>query len=245
MPDSSDFWYRLGYALESARRGQAKASLDAIARSAVAPRRKDGRLSLRKPEPEVHAPPAGDSGSDEHIGSGALDLLLAASTGTVVSRLLSAWPAKRRPTLVRLLRAAAAGASATLLRELLDPLLQGKAQLPSFDDGLGDRLTAGAARGLVYGGVVDPRLPGPAMARGVTYAAAEYLLSPWGGLRKLVGTHAPYHRLPVVSNLLDDPKAGEEAFLDHLVFGVALGLLYGDGDGDGRAVRIGIGDDEV
>ena len=197
-------------------------------------------MSLRKPEP-AEATPAEDG------GSGALDLLLAASTGTVVSRLLSAWPAKRRPTLVRLMRAAAAGASATLLRELLEPLLQGKAQLPRFDEGFGDRLTAGAARGLVYGGVLDPRLPGPAMARGVTYAAAEYLLSPWGGLRGLVGKHAPYSRLPVVSNLLDDPEAGEEAFLDHLVFGLALGLLYGeDSGGDaGVSVKIGIGDDET
>ena len=243
MPDSSDFWYRLGYALESTRRGQAKASLDAIARSALAPRRKDGRLSLRKPERGADPPAATDAEAGEQDASGALELLLAAGTGTVVARLLSAWPAKRRPTLARLLRAAAAGASATLLRELLDPLLQGEARLPALDGDLGDRLTAGAARGLVYGGVVDPRLPGPAMARGVTYAAAEYLLSPWGGLRGLVGSHAPYHKLPVVSKLLDDPEAGEKAFLDHLVFGLALGLLYGDGDR--VALKIGIDDDEV
>ena len=154
-------------------------------------------------------------------------------------------PAKRRPTLVRLARAAAAGASATLLRELLEPLLEGEARLPSLDEGLGDRLTAGAARGLIYGGVVDPRLPGPPMARGLTYAAAEYLLSPWGGLRGVVGKHAPYRRLPVVSTLLDDPEAGEKAFLDHLVFGLALGLLYGEGDGEGISVRMGIDDDDV
>ena len=219
------------------------ASLDAIARSAVAPRRKDGRLSLRKPERAVDPAEESDAGSDGRETSGALDLLLAAGTGTVVARLLSAWPAKRRPTLVRLLRAAAAGASATLLRELLEPLLQGKTRLPSFDDGLGDRLTAGAARGLVYGGVVDPRLPGPAMARGLTYAAAEYALSPWGGLRGLVGSHSPYHKLPIVSKLLDDPEAGEKEFLDHLVFGLALGLLYGDGDR--VALKIGIDDDDV
>jgi hypothetical protein len=94
---------------------------------------------------------------------------------------------------------------------------------------------------LIYGGVVDPRLPGPAAARGAAYGAAEYLLSPWGGLRSLVGKHAPYRALPVVSTLLDDPQTGEEAFLDHLVFGVALALLYGEG-GD---LRIGIGDDDV
>ncbi|NNF39642.1 MAG: hypothetical protein HKN71_13305 [Gemmatimonadetes bacterium] len=245
MPDSSDFWYRLGYAVESARSGQAKASLDALARSAVEPRRKDGRSRLRKPEPDGADSAGSADDSSGEGGAAALNLLLAAGTGTIISRLLSAWPAKRRPTMVRLARAAVAGASATLLRELLEPMLQGKAELPELDEGLSDRLTAGAARGLVYGGVVDPRLPGPPIVRGITYAAAEYLLSPWGGLRAVIGKHAPYHKLPVVSKLLDDPVAGEDAFLDHLVFGLALGLLYGDGDGEGVAVRIGIGDDEV
>lgn len=186
----------------------------------------------------------GESDDEGESASGALDLLLAAGTGTAVSRLLAAWPARRRPTLVRLLRAAAAGASATLLRELLEPLIRGRAELPRFDPGTADRMTAGAARGLIYGGVLDPRLPGPAMARGLTFAAAEYLLSPWGGLRGVVGRHAPYRKLPVLSQLLDDPDAGEEEFLDHLVFGLALGLLYGEEDG-GVSVRIGIGDDET
>ena len=174
-------------------------------------------------------------------GSGALDLLLAAGTGTMVTRILRAWPARTSPSLTRLVRAGAAGAAATFLRELLDPLLRGDTRLPTWDEGLGERLTAGLARGLVYGAILEPRLPGPSLARGAAYGATEYLLSPWGGLRRTLGKNAPYARLPVVSGLLDDPEAGEEAFLDHLVFGVALGVLYG-GEDD---VRIGIGDDDT
>ncbi len=259
MPDSSDFWYRVGYALESARRGRTRASLDSIKRRAVATRDGDHRpASADKDEASRDGVPErlttmllgrgddrrGAPSDDDDATSGALDLLLAAGTGTAVSRLLAAWPARRRPTVVRLLRAAAAGASATLLRELLEPLIRGRVELPRFDEGTADRLTAGAARGLIYGGVLDPRLPGPPMARGVAFAAAEYLLSPWGGLRAVLGRHAPYRKLPVLSQLLDDPEAGEEAFLDHLVFGVALGLLYGEEDG-GVSVRMGIGSDDL
>lgn len=227
MPDRNDFWYRLGYALESARHGQARASLDALSSSPPPRREKDERSGLRKP------------GADDE-GSGALDLLLAAGTGTLLSRLLRAWPARRRAGASRLVRAAAAGAAATFLRELLAPLLEGRPALPEWDEAMADRLLAGAARGLVYGGILDPRLPGPAAARGAAYGTAEYLLSPWGGLRGLLRRHTPYRRLPVISSLLDEPEVGEEEFLEHLVFGVAMGLLYGEGDD----VRIGIVVDE-
>jgi hypothetical protein len=229
MPDRSDFWYRLGYALETARQGRTRAALDGFGARAVARPRKDAPSTRSEPE------------ADEGAGSGALDLLLAAGTGTLVSRLLRAWPARRSgPNLARLLRAGAAGAAATFLRELLDPLLRGDPRIPTWDEGLGDRLTAGVARGLIYGAVLDTRLPGPSLARGVAYGTTEYLLSPWGGLRRTLGKSVPYARLPVLSGLLDDPEAGEEAFVDHLVFGVALALLYGTED----ETRIGIGDDD-
>ncbi|MEK9500741.1 hypothetical protein [Gaopeijia maritima] len=228
MPDRTDLWYRLGYALESARHGQARASLDALTATRRSAPVKDAPARPPEPVPESGARPA------------PLDLLLAAGTGSLVTRLLGLWPERSRPGLGRLLRAAAAGAGATALRELLVPLLEGRVAPPEWDDESADRLLAGAARGLLYAGVLDPRLPGPAALRGAAYGAGEYLLTPWGGLRAVLGRHTPWRRLPVVSSLLDDPEGGEEAFLDHLAFGVLLGLLYGEGD----ELRIGIGIEE-
>ena len=228
MPDRSDIWYRLGYALETARQGRARASLDLLETGRSPRKRKDGAPTTNEPDAADETP------------TGALDLLLAAGTGTLVTRLLRAWPARRSPSLTRLVRAGAAGAAATFLRELLEPLLRGDPRLPTWDEGLGDRLTAGLARGLVYGAVLEPRLPGPGLFRGIAYGTTEYLMSPWGGLRSALGKNAPYAKLPVVSSLLDDPEAGEQAFLDHIVFGVALAVLYGNDD----ELRIGIGDEE-
>ncbi|NNK61665.1 MAG: hypothetical protein HKO98_00520, partial [Gemmatimonadetes bacterium] len=182
MPDRSDFWYRLGYALESARQGRARASLDTLAGTRVSRARHDGAPT--RSEPEGRRRLRSGDGEDASSGSGALDLLLAAGTGTMMTRVLRAWPARTSPSLTRLVRAGAAGAAATFLRELLDPLLRGDARLPTWDEGLGERITAGLARGLVYGAILEPRLPGPSLARGAAYGATEYLLSPWGGLRR-------------------------------------------------------------
>lgn len=227
MPDRTDIWYRLGYALESARQGQARASLEAL-----------GAARPSGPDNDESSPPAEPARDPGR--SAPLDLLLAAGTGSLVSRLLGLWPERSRPGAVRLVRAAAAGAGATALRELLMPLLEGRPATPEWDDESADRLLAGAARGLLYAAILDQRLPGPALLRGAAYGAGEYLLSPWGGLREVLGRHSPWRRLPMVSTLLDEPEVGEEAFVDHLVFGVILGLLYGEDD----ELRIGIGIDE-
>lgn len=227
MPDRTDLWYRLGYALESARHGQARASLDALS-------------GARSVGPVNDAPSRSAEPPREEKGPAPLDLLLAAGTGSLVTRLLKLWPERSRPGFVRLLRSAAAGAGATALREVLAPLLDGRLTAPRWDEDSADRLLAGAARGLLYAAILDQRLPGPAPLRGAAYGASEYILSPWGGLRELLGRHSPWRRLPMVSTLLDEPEVGEEAFVDHLVFGLILGLLYGEDDGD----RIGIGIDE-
>lgn len=224
MPDRTDIWYRLGYALESARHGQARASLDALTPSRRHPVLKDDPLPAAEPEEAAG-------------GASPLDFLLAAGTGTLVGRALRLWPERHQPGMPRMVRAAVVGAGATLLREILTPLLEGRPTVPQWDDESTDRLVAGAARGLLYAGILDPRLPGPAALRGAAYGVGEYLLSPWGGLREILGRHAPYRRLPLVSSLLDGPEVGEETFVDHLAFGVILGLLYGEGD----EVRMGIG----
>ena len=84
------------------------------------------------------------------------------------------------------------------------------------------------ARGLLYGALVEPRLPGPALVRGTLYGTLEYLVSPWGGLTALAGPGAPHRRIPLLASLFDDYQRSDDSFADHLVFGVALALLYGN-----------------
>jgi hypothetical protein len=86
---------------------------------------------------------------------------------------------------------------------------------------------AGAARGLLYAAVLEPRLPGTATLRGLLYGSLEFAVSPWGGLTSLLGERAPHRRIPMLRGLFDDYALGDDSYLDHLAFGVALALLYG------------------
>jgi hypothetical protein len=144
-------------------------------------------------------------------------------------------PARHTPGVLGLLRAGAGGAGAALLRELLDPLIRGEGGRPQLRAVASETLLAGAARGLVYAAMIEPRLPGPHALQGVLYGSLEYAVSPWGGLDALLGERAPHRRIPLVSGLFVDYALGEDSYLDHLAFGVALALLYGVGaDGSSR-----------
>jgi hypothetical protein len=94
-------------------------------------------------------------------------------------------------------------------------------------ENLPDRLLSGAARGLVFGAVAEPRLPGPPILRGLTWGGAEFLLSPLGGLPRFLLRHTPYGRLPLVQSAVKPEDHGEGDLLEHLVFGIALALLAG------------------
>lgn len=130
-------------------------------------------------------------------------------------------------TFTRLLRAGAAGAAAALLLDLVKPLLAGRAELPALDRDAGTRLLVGAGQGLLYGTVVEPRVPGPPLLKGAVFALAEYLADPAGGLSHILGVHLPHSRLPVVSDLLEDLEPHDREVLEHLAFGVTLAVLCG------------------
>jgi hypothetical protein len=234
MADSSDLWYRLGYALESARHGKPARSLRGLSA-----RRPPESARRAKDAPRKAAEPGGGHGGGQGAGEpSALDLALAAGAGTALARLLEVWPGRGGPGVIGLARAALAGAGAVLLRQTLAPLLEGELRAPTWSEGdMGERLAAGAARGLVYGGLVEPRLPGTPLLRGLGFGAAEWALSEWGGLRGIFAGHTPYRRLPVVGSALGDAQAGEDTLVDHLAYGAALALLYDAG------LRMGIGDD--
>jgi hypothetical protein len=130
---------------------------------------------------------------------------------------------------MRVAKGAAAGAAATFARELAGPLLRGRLEAPELGDGLPERIASGAARGALFAAVIDPRLPGPVALRGAVYAAVEYLLAPNGGLGRMIGSVAPWRIIPGADSVVKKLESGEETIIDHLVFGLALALMLGEG----------------
>ena len=206
MASDDNIWYRIGHALERARHSV--------------------------PAPPDIAPGSGDDGDDDggHLvprpDIPSSDELIAAGVTLLVDRALDGWGRRADPGIGGLVRAAAAGAVAALLVDLVRPLLRDDAALPGIDGETAGHMLAGLAQGLVYGGVVEPRVPGPALLKGALYGTAEYAVHPFGGLSGILGSHTPHRKIPFVGHLLDDLDGEDRAYLEHLVFGIALALIY-------------------
>jgi hypothetical protein len=145
----------------------------------------------------------------------------------VVAKALDVWRPRKRTGIMRILKAGAAGAGAALLTDLARALLTGRAQGPTMADRAVERALAGASQGLVYGLVVEPRIPGPPVLKGALYGTAEYAVDPVGGMGRLLGPHAPLRRAPVVAQVLEGIDVGERGYVEHVTFGIALAVLYG------------------
>ena len=208
-------WYQLGYALERARREPTGDRIRDLGRKLAAFRGEDqGSAPSRRD---------GDAARDDR----SVDWLVATVSGGVVAAALKGWRPRAQPGVALVARAAAAGAAAAVVLELGRELLRRERDWDV--EALTDRLLSGAARGLVYGAVAEPRLPGPPLLQGAVWGTAEFLLTPLGGLGRLLGRHTPYGRIPVVQTVLGgEPEA--EGFVDHLVFGIAMALLAGSAD---------------
>ena len=210
---SKSIWYQLGYALESARHGASSARSTAEARSV--PNRR-GKAA----DPE------------RRLISSTMDQLIATGAGILGDRLFSVLVGKRPGTL-RLTRAALAGAGAALALSLFRPGKNGTKEGGQTPYDPTEELLTGAARGMLYGAVLEPRLPGSPLLRGATFGVMEYVTSPFGGLDVILGASSPNRTMPIVAALLGPggsgvkPRAG--SIIDHVAFGVALGLLYGAG----------------
>lgn len=226
MDDQDNVFYRLGYTVEQARsaaRPGARAAAGGGDRGAKAVR------TLAERDPGRKNPPEAESDPMEHAPSGQNWSVVAAAGATaLIGRILESMPKKRRPGIKRLLRAGAAGAGAALVRELVRSYRAG-AGLSKQDiaDLAKDAVISGAARGLLYGVLVEPRLPGPAVVRGAAYGAIEHLVTPMGGLSQVVGAHAPHRNIPLLSDLLDEIGPSDETLLEHILFGVTMAALYG------------------
>jgi hypothetical protein len=174
-------------------------------------------------------------GADAPLEEGARALLpaaedlLASGLAAAVGRLLGSWGARRAPGLGDLLRAAAAGAAAMMAHDVLRPYL-GDARRPAAPPrDLVEGLLEGAGKGLVYGTVVEPRVPGPGLLKGVVYGSAEYAADASGGLSRLLRSLSPQGRVPGLARLLEDLDPHDRTLAEHLVFAVTLALLYGRG----------------
>jgi len=157
-----------------------------------------------------------------------------AAAGSAIASGVQRWVRRRRPTLQRLVRGAAAGAGAAGILTAARVLLRDGEPGPSkgVSTEVVDELLAGAGRGILYAAVLDPFLPGPPAVRGALVGIGDYLLAPWGGLFSRLSTLSPVAKLPVVGVLLEMGDAEDDPFLAFLLFGLALGILTGDPEGD-------------
>ncbi|HUF75874.1 MAG TPA: hypothetical protein VMM35_06330 [Longimicrobiales bacterium] len=211
MASEQSLWFHIGYALERAKHpAPAAKKLTGLAG------RGRGSEPLRR-----------DDATEEESGGISKDDLLTAGLVLAAGKLLDTWRPRHRTRFSTLLRSAVAGAGAALLLDLVRPLLAGRPSVGMLDEKTGGRVLAGAGQGLLYGSVVEPRLPGPALLKGALFGAAEFAADPAGGLSHVFGTHAPHRRLPALRSLLDDLDEHERTYLEHLTFGIALALLYG------------------
>ncbi len=210
---SKSIWYQLGYALESARHGASSARSAAQTRSA-----RNGRGKTADPE--------------RRPVSSTIDQLIATGTGMLGDRLFSIVVGER-PATLRLTRAALAGAGAALALSLLRNGKNGTREGGQDPLDPTAELLSGAARGMLYGAVLEPRLLGSPLLRGATYGVMEYVTSPFGGLDGILGASSPQRTMPIVAALLGRSYSGAKpatgSMTDHLAFGLALGLLYGGG----------------
>ncbi len=237
---SKSIWYQLGYALETARHGsQSALGLRSVKKTRAAengrPTRGSSRRSSRRSSPEARS--AGEVRGKEaeparRPVSSAVDQLIATGTGMLGDRLFSI-VAGRRPGTLRLTRAALAGAGAALAISLFRNGKNGTREVGESPYDPTGELLAGAARGVLYGAVLEPRLPGSPLLRGVTYGVMEYVTSPFGGLDGILGASSPHRTMPIVAALLGQNDSGARpgagSITDHVAFGITLGLLYGEG----------------
>ncbi|MEQ9398420.1 MAG: hypothetical protein RJQ04_04570 [Longimicrobiales bacterium] len=210
MSSKKSVWYRLGYAYEQAKQ---------------APARSSRKLASLK-ERATPSAPKKDALPD-------LDELMASGAAALAAKALDRWRPRRSTGLVSLLRAGASGAAAALLVDLVRPLLSGQARVGDVDEETLDHLLSGAVQGLVYASVADRWIPGPPLLKGSVFGTAEYVTHAMGGVSGVLGNATVLHRLPMVGSLLKELAPEDRDYLEQVVFGVALALLYGSDSSSG------------
>ena len=208
MPPKQNYWFHLGYALERLR------SMSPGATEEV-------RILKDRPGP------AGQNTSeDARTNWLPLKELATPEAVAILSKLLRTWKPRHKTALGSLVRAGAAGAVSALILDLISPAVHGS-ESPKLDRETGDRLLAGIRQGLLYGAVLEPKVPGPTVLKGALYGTIEYAVNPMGGLSQLLAAHGSEHPHSTLENFLEDFDSHNRNYTEHVIFGVILALLYG------------------
>jgi hypothetical protein len=209
------FWYRVGYALERARAPSAPRAWQRLA--GLAERASRASLGDVASQPDKNG----------SAGSFVTEQLVSAGVAALAGRLLDVWRPRRHVGFSRLLWAGASGAAAALVVDAVRPFLRGEPDRAIFDRETADRLLAGVGQGILYGAVIEPRVPGPSLLKGALFGSAEYAADAAGGLASLLRAHTPAGRFPIVGRMLEDIDPHDRVYVEHLAFGIALAILYG------------------
>jgi hypothetical protein len=143
---------------------------------------------------------------------------------------VAAWLAARvlRPRPVSWSRVIVAGVAATFLADLAarafqDDRADRRGPMDSDPQTLMRRYGAGVALAAGYATLLYPRLPGPALLRGLAFAAMDVAAAPHGGLIGLAedapALHFPLQSMADAGEMDADPMA-------RIAFGLGLGLFY-------------------
>ncbi|SVD38165.1 uncharacterized protein METZ01_LOCUS391019, partial [marine metagenome] len=203
MPPKQNYWFHLGYALERLR------SISPGATEEV-------RILKDRPSP------AGQNTSeDARTNWLPLKDLATPEAVAILSKLLRTWQPRHKTALGSLVRAGAAGAVSALILDLISPAVL-DSESPTLDRETGDRLLAGIRQGLLYGAVLEPKVPGPTVLKGALYGTIEYAVNPMGGLSQLLAAHDSQHPHAVLENLLEEFDSHNRSYTEHVIFGVIL-----------------------
>ncbi|SUZ54055.1 uncharacterized protein METZ01_LOCUS6909 [marine metagenome] len=208
MPPKQSYWFHLGYALERLR----SIAPDAAEEVHISKGRPGTTGQNTSEDARITWPPLKDLATPEAVA--------------ILSKLLRTWQPRHKTALSSLVRAGAAGAVSALILDLIRTTIS-DSEIPTLDRETGDRLLAGIRQGLLYGAILEPKVPGPTVLKGALYGTIEYAVNPMGGLSQLLATHDSQHPHSVLENLLEEFDSHDRSYTEHVIFGVILALLYG------------------
>ena len=219
MPSKQSFWFHIGYTLEQLRSISTEtAEKVRISEDTTSDRTQNAPEDIRA------------TWSSLLEGIPTTDILGAIST------LMKHRKPSHMTTLGNLAKAGASGALSALIASFLNPKTRESTDL-ALDRETRDRLLSGIRRGLLYSAISEPKVPGPIVLKGALYGTIEYAAKPVGGLSQLISTHKSPYPFSALENLLEGLESHDHSYMEHVVFGVLLALLYGSSASSNRILE--------